>query len=399
MKLLQLNVTANWGSTGKIAEGIGQAAMEQGWESAIAYGRSMNPSQSMLYKANGKFDVYYHYAVNKLLDCEGKGSRFATKNLIKFIEDYKPDIIHLHNIHDHWINYPILFDYLASIDTPIVWTFHDCWAFTGGCAYFEKSDCKKWQKGCSNCPQKNNLIDNSFRNHNDKIKWFNKIGDRLTVVSVSEWLDNLVSESLIHPSRQEVIYNGVDVNALTPMKYDQRFDFVGKKIVLGVANVWTPSKGLQSYIQLRKFLGEEYLIVLVGLDEKTTKGLPSGIFGISRTQNLNDLAQLYSRADVLLSLSIQETFGMTLAEAFACGTPAIAFDTTALPEVISPETGIVVPKGDLGSVVEAIRVICSSKDRFNSEGCRKRAIMNFNKDVQFNKYVDLYDSILRNYNS
>lgn len=399
MRLLQLNVTANWGSTGKIAEGIGQAAMERGWKSAIAYGRSMNPSQSMLYKANGKFDVYYHYALNKFFDGEGRGSRIATENLIKYIEEYNPDIIHLHNIHDHWINYPILFGYLASIKTPVVWTFHDCWAFTGGCAYFEKSGCEKWRIGCGNCPQKENFIDNSSNNLKDKIKWINKIRSRLTVISVSKWLNDLVSNSLINPFRQEVIYNGVDVNNLVPMQYDQKFEFHGKKVVLGVANVWTPTKGLQSYIQLRELLDDEFLIVLVGLNDKSIESLPSGILGISRTQNLNELAQLYSRADVLLSLSIQETFGMTLAEAFACGTPAIAYDVTALPEVISPETGIVVPKGDLLSVVNAIKEICSSKNRFNSDGCRKRAFENFNKEVQFNKYIDLYESILSVHNS
>jgi len=389
--LLQINSTANWGSTGRIAEGIGLAAMARGWKSAIAYGRSMNQSQSQLVKVGNQLDVYAHYAQHRLFDREGLGSTRPTKRLIKWIDSYRPDIIHLHNIHDHWLNYPLLFQYLATIDTPIVWTFHDCWAFTGGCAYFELSQCIKWQLGCNNCPQKSNAIDKSSRNQSLKAEYINKIKSHLTVVSVSKWLNDKVSKSLIKPSLQRVIYNGVDVNIFKPTS--SSLGYKGKKIILGVANVWGATKGLNSYFQLRKLLNDRYLIILVGLEKKTINSLPKGIIGISRTQNLTELAKLYTRADVLVSLSIQETFGMTLAESFACGTPAIAYDVTALPEVISPNTGIVVPKGNLKAVAEAIEIICSSDSSFK-EVCRARADIYFNKDIQFNKYIELYENLL-----
>ncbi len=213
------------------------------------------------------------------------------------------------------------------------------------------------------------------------------------MVSVSEWLNNLVAKSLIKPSRQTVIYNGVDVNVFKPTTISSSFGFDDKKIILGVANVWVPTKGMNSYLQLRTLLGDEYLIVLVGLDQNTIDSLPKGIVGISRTQNLTELCMLYTRADVLVSMSIQETFGMTLAEAFACGTPAIAYDVTALPEVISANTGIAVPKGDIKAVAEAIETI-SSSNSFSKEDCRKRAETYFNKDIQFGKYVDLYETLL-----
>ena len=123
--LLQLNVTANWGSTGKIAEGIGNAAMLRGWESMIAFGRMQNPSTSQLIKVGSQSDVYLHYAKNRLFDGEGRGSIHATKNLLRHIDRYRPDVVHLHNIHDHWMNYPILLQYLKDTGVKVVWTFHD----------------------------------------------------------------------------------------------------------------------------------------------------------------------------------------------------------------------------------------------------------------------------------
>lgn len=393
LRLLQLNVTANWGSTGKIAEGIGKAAIKSGWESYIAYGRDMNPSESNLIKVGNRFDVYAHYARNRFLDGEGLGSKRATRRLITQIDDIAPDIIHLHNIHDHWLNYPILFDYLVTIDIPVVWTFHDCWAFTGGCPYFEKINCTQWREECHHCHLKKNLIDKSNRNHLLKTNLINRVADSLTIVSVSEWLNNLVSQSQLNPNRQVVIYNGVDVERFIPSTSYLDIYFKNKKIILGVANVWSQNKGLLSFIELRKKLNDDYLIVLVGLDKKMIKELPHGIIGLHRTQNIKELVQLYSRADVYVSLSIEETFGMTLAESLACGTPIIAYDVTALPEVISSDTGILVKKNNLNEVVNAINEICIS-DNFRWEACRERAVTHFNQDIQFGKYIELYNQLL-----
>lgn len=396
LKLLQLNVTANWGSTGRIAEGIGQAALNRGWDSYIAYGRNMNPSNLQLIKVGNKLDVYAHYVRNRLLDGEGLGSKKPTNQLIKYIDQVKPNVIHLHNIHDHWLNYPILFDYLRKTNLPVVWTFHDYWAFTGGCAYFEKANCHKWKTGCGKCPLNKNLIDCSKENFNRKIDCINSIKNKLSIISVSNWVDSLVTASKLQYANKKVIYNGVDVTTLHPI-LSSRSGFNNKKVILGVANIWSESKGLKDYIKLRKLLDDRYIIVLVGLTNNEINQLPSGIIGLKRTNNLDELAKLYSRADVLVSFSRHETFGMTLAEAFACGTPAIAYDVTALPEVISKDTGFIVPLRDIEKVKDSVEKICSldsDKTRI-SENCRKRAINLFNEKIQFNKYVDFYESLLK----
>lgn len=388
-KLLQLNVTANWGSTGKIAEGIGLAAMVRGWESTIAYGRMMNPSQSQLIKVGSKIDPYLHYVRHRLLDQEGLGSKGATKKFIKEIDSLEPDIIHLHNIHDHWLNYPLLFDYFASIDTPIVWTFHDCWAFTGGCAHFENDNCFSWkQDQCTgNCPKKHRKAQLQFRLRKEKI---GLIGSRLNIVCVSQWLADYANQSFLGGvgARTMVINNGIDINGVfTPNGRNK------DRMILGVSNVWPAYKGLDDFVQLRNLLPENIKICIVGLSQEQVKTLPAGINGITRTANVAELADLYKRATVFVNPTYNDSFPTVNLEALACGTPVITYRTGGSPEAVDSETGIVIDKGEIESLAGAIMKVIDNPDLLPASACRARAEAHFDKNIQFGKYIDLYDSL------
>lgn len=396
-KILQLNVTANWGSTGKIAEGIGIAAMERGWESTIAYGRYKNPSQSLLLNVGSKLDIYLHYALNRIFDGEGLGSLRATKALIRKIESISPDIIHLHNIHDHWLNYPILLEYLAKITTPIVWTFHDCWAYTGGCSYYSFNNCDKWKTECRNCQFKHILPSLDQTERQFKLRQFliNSIKN-LTIVTVSNWLCNEVYQSFIKRPIY-TIYNGIDIEVFKPKNhFIDKYDINGRKVLLGVASSWSERKGLEDYIKLSNDLPSEYVLCLVGLSNKQLKKIPNSIIGIERTQNSEELAQLYSMAEIVLNLSREETFGLTTVEGAACGTPGIVYNTTASPELITPETGFIVNEGDLEGVLKAINDIAQKGKIYYTNNCRNRVLQEFNSKIQFSKYIDLYEEILSN---
>ena len=395
--ILQLNATANWGSTGKIAEGIGIAAINRGWQSYIAYGRYMNPSKSQLIKVGKQMDVYAHYGISHFFDREGLGSKRVTRNLINQINELSPSIIHLHNIHDHWLNYPILFEYLATIPAPIVWTFHDCWAFTGGCAHFITYDCQKWKNHCENCIFRHNKIDHSKSNYELKTKAVEKIKKKLTIISVSQWLDSLVSNSLFKSCEHNYIYNGSDLSVFTPKptsSLDNKYNIGNKIVILGVSNVWPSFKGLNDFIELRKILHDNYIIILVGLPTKSIRNLPAGIIGIERTTNTEELAALYTRADVVLSLSKAETFGMSLVEGLACGTPSIGYNITAIKEIIHPSIGLSVAPGCIEKIKEAIEKV-TSNELINSETCRNRAKNHFDSVIQFNKYIDLYENLIK----
>ena len=198
-KLLQINTVVSFASTGKIAEALGKKVIESGWESYIAHGRHPNKSFSKTIQIGNKYDFYWHAVMTRLFDLHGLSSRKATKKLIKDIEAVNPDIIHLHNVHGYYVNYPILFDFLQKLNKPIVWTLHDCWSLTGHCTHYEHAGCYKWQETCHKCPQlleypKTYIWDRTRKNHQLKKYYFNKPAN-MTIVTVSKWLEKQVKLS------------------------------------------------------------------------------------------------------------------------------------------------------------------------------------------------------------
>ena len=386
--LLQINVTANWGSTGKIAEQIGICAMSNGWKSYIAYGRMMNPSQLHLIKVGSKINTYIHYASNLFLDKEGLSSTYATKKLINVIKTIEPDVIQLHNIHDHWLNYEVLFNYLNNSKIKVFWTFHDCWAFTGHCHHFVDINCTKWIKGCSNCPKRNFFADRSFINYNLKKQLFTNCLN-LTIIPVSNWMENFVSLSFLKNKPRITIHNGIDLSVFKPNSDVEKSTSIFN--IIAVSSVWTKSKGIDDIFKLRELLSSEYHITIVGLNEKQISNLPKGINGIQRTQNLEALVKLYSTSDVFINPTYADTFPTVNLEALACGTPVITYKTGGSPEAVDEKTGIVVEQGNVNALADAIVKI--RKHPLSSKDCRMRAIERFDKDMCFNKYIQLYERV------
>lgn len=398
--LLQLNVCSNWGSTGRITEQIGNMAIQNGWESYIAYGRSKRDSQLKSIKVGGKIDVYEHYAEHRFLDNEGLASRRATRLLIQDISKLKPDLIHLHNIHDHWINYEILFSFLSEMGVPVVWTLHDCWSFTGGCSHYTFEKCYKWQSLCSKCSLKHTgilpLIDQTEKHYKKKKELLSSIGN-LTLIPVSDWLKSQVEQSFLRTKKIRRIYNGIDISVFKPtvdVTIKERLGLKDKKMLLAVSTAWNEKKGLYDYYKLANIFASDVAIVLVGLDKSQLKELPSNIIGIERTHSIQELVKLYSAADVVLNLSYEETFGLTTVEGLACGTPGIVYDCTASPELVTPETGVVVEPGDVDAVAAASRVVLNNGKSYYSKACRNRAVKQFDKNERFADYLQLYESLI-----
>ncbi|MBQ7341847.1 MAG: glycosyltransferase [Alistipes sp.] len=398
--LLQINITANWGSTGKIAEQIGMCAMRHGWDSYIAYGRSVNPSKSNLIKVGSKLGVYWHVLESRLFDNHGLASRCATHKLIKQIKKIQPDIIHLHNIHGYYINYKILFEYLNSIDTPVVWTLHDCWTFTGHCSHFIETGCYKWQKECYDCAYHHvypkSLSDRSRYNFRIKKRLFTAKSN-CCLVPVSKWVLGLTHDSFLRGMRSHLIYNGIDTKIFSPRHTDhirKKYELYDKFTIIAAATLWSESKGLYDFTKLRAKLPDDYSIILVGLSESQIESLPEGIIGITRTKSQEELAELYSAADVVLSMSHAETCGLTLIEGMACGTPAITYSAGGTDEVITGETGFLVKFGDIEGVANAIYTIKTNGKSFYTDACRKRAEEYFDKNKCFEEYITLYNELL-----
>jgi glycosyltransferase involved in cell wall biosynthesis len=401
--LLQINVVANYGSTGHIAEEIGNLAIKLGWKSYIAYGRLANDSNSTLIKIGNKNAIRIHGIQTLLFDNHGLSSRKETERFIKKIEEVRPDIIHLHNIHGYYLNYRILFEYLSTIETPIVWTLHDCWLYTGHCAYYSFLNCMKWQTLCMNCPAKHAyprslFLSRATQNYKDKQVAFTSISNkRMTVVPVSNWLEKELKQSFLNKYNIEVIHNGIDIDIYKPSTIDKSIYGIDNRfVILGVANVWDNRKGFSDFLKLSKKISSDMVIVLVGLSKKQIASLPNNIIGISRTESQQQLVELYSLANVFVNLTWEDNYPTVNLEAIACGTPAITYNTGGSPESITPDTGFVVEQGNLEKVCDIINMIKKQGKEQYSQKCREFAVGNFNAKDRYKEYADLYTKMLSN---
>lgn len=402
-KILQINVDANNGSNGSIAKAIGDVALNNGWQSYIAYGRLATASNSIQFKIGTNTDVKLHAIESRLFDNHGLASRRVTRKFIRKVREINPDIVHLHNIHGYFINYEILFKFLKEINVPVLWTLHDCWSFTGHCGHFVTAGCDKWKTQCSHCPLRNEyprslFVDRSQKNFMLKRELFTSI-DNLILVPVSYWLGGMLKQSFFKDKAIHVIQNGIDLDIFRPIAINKSALGLdnSKKTIMGVANVWTNSKGLQEFIQLSK--NDSYQIVMIGVDENIKKLLPHNIIAINRTEDQKQLVQYYSVADVLVNPTYADTFPTINLEALACGTPVVTYRTGGSPEAIDENTGVVVTQGDFKALEEAIYNILSENIEKNEERaklCRNRAEQFFNKNDRFVEYFELYKQILRN---
>ena len=363
MRVLMINVVCGIRSTGRICTDLATELEKQGHEVKIAYGREMVPEQFQKYavKIGSDIDVKIHAIRARLFDGMGFGSGKATKKFIKWIEKYNPDVIHLHNIHGYYINIEILFNYLRTCDKKIIWTLHDCWAFTGHSAYCDAVQCERWMNGCYKCPQIKEypkaIMDASQKNWKKKRNIFSSIPN-MTIITPSNWLAGLVKKSFLSQYQVHIIHNGIDTSQFKPMYNNLReiYHLEDKFIVLGVATVWNDMKGYSDFMKLSLMLDDSYKIIMVGLTEQQIEKLPSRILGVKRTASVKELSYIYSAADVFLNLTYCDSYGLVNIEAALCGTPAISYDTGGCAESVSGH-GYIVPKGDLDAVVEKINFI------------------------------------------
>lgn len=392
MKVLQINSCYGVYSTGKIAADISTVLKNSGHECINIFGRYGKPDTDA-FNFNSRLDIYRHTLLSRLFDKEGLYSAGATRKIIKKIEEFSPDIIHLHNIHGHYLNYKMLFEYINKNNIPVVWTLHDCWTMTGHCASFESVSCKKWITNCGNCPQKRSypesfFWDNSEKNHKLKKELFGSV-KKMVLVTPSEWLKEYVDKSFMGACKTVVIHNGIDTKIFKKTDSDlaKRFGLSGKKVVLGVASSWTKAKGLDDFIALSKILPAEYKVVLIGLTEKQIKGLPDNILGISKTKNQEELAKWYSLASVFVNPTYEDNFPTVNLEAQCCETPVVTYKTGGSPETVADGCGIVLKRGDVAGLKNAAEQAAATE-------ITKDLTSVFDKTVCFNKYISIYEDIL-----
>lgn len=391
MKVVQINITCQNGSTGKICAAVSELLTQKSIENYILFNSGAS-TLSNAFKYTDKTRVNFAALSSRILGnwgFEGKGS---TRRLIGYLDQLRPDVLHLHNLHSHACDLGMLFSWIHRHRVKVFWTIHDCWPFTGYCMHYEMIGCEKWKTGCGGCPQRKEyswFFDRSealFR----KKKALTRDLD-MTLIAPSQWTANQIQSSFLGDYPVKVIYNGVDLNAFSPTEsaLRQRFRLEKKKIVLGVAFGWGKKKGLDVFIELSQKLGDDYRIVMVGTDDKLDAALTESITSIHRTENRHELAALYTTADVFVNPTREEVLGLTNLEALACGTPVITFDSGGSPETVDKDCGVVVPKDDIELLIKEIRRVCETHP-FSAQACIDRA-RRFEIRERFQDYIRLYE--------
>ena len=393
MKIVQINSTCGSGSIGKICKAVSQLLTANNIENYILY---------TLYHSDYEFGIKCGNAYNtkksalkaRLFGNYGFNAFSNTKKIIKEVKRISPDIVHIHNIHSHDCNFSALFDYLKLNKIKVFYTFHDCWAFTGYCMYFDIVNCEKWKNHCYDCPQKK------------KFSWFfDKSSDlqrlkkeamtdvNLTIVTPSEWLASLTKESFLKKYPVIVVNNGIDLSIFRyrESNFRKKYNIEQKFVLLGVAMGWESRKGLESFIRLANDLDDSYKIVLVGTNKAIEKKLPNNIISINRTENQIQLAEIYSSADLFIDPTMEDNYPTTHLEAIACGTPVLTYNSGGSAEMINEKCGIVVERGCYDSLLSKIKR-CKENYRFVLEDCVNEA-KSYSQDIAFQKYVDLYSII------
>ena len=406
MRILQINTVSGYSSTGRTCVELADFLEKKGHDSYIAYGQGATSFEKS-YKIGGVLENHLHNIGSRLYGKQGYFSTKGTINLIKLINKIDPDVIHLRNLHGNYLNIEILFDYLLKVQKPVVWSLHDCWAFTGKCAHYTDATCYKWETECHTCPQVKKypasiFLDQTKKMFRDKSKWFNSINN-LTIVPVSKWLETEVKKSFFKYKNINQIYNWINHDIFKPLKVKEKVKVKAKYgissakfIVLCVSAAWnSTSNKYVDVIKLSNLIDHNTIqIVLVGKIKK--QELTKNIIHLPYLHGEEELSKIYSIADTYVHLSTEDTFGKVIAEAMSCGTPAIVYNSTACPEIIGEGCGYVVEKRNVRIIYEKIQIIKENGKKKYSSNCRNYAIDNFDLDTNINKTIKCYNQSLEN---
>ena len=408
--LVEINTVVN-NSTGRIMHDIQREADISGMETLSIVGRRHVYTDVPCVKYGNAVSFWIHVIWTTLTDRHGLEpilSVIYTRKMVRRIREANPDIIHLHNIHGYYLHYPTLMKYLAyEYKGKIIWTFHDLWPITGHCAYYSAVNCDKWMTGCNHCPNKKRYpvslgLDGSRKNYETKKELFTLLSN-LTITVPSEWMASQVRQSFMGKYPVEVIHNGIDTavfdhNRLAVDSYTESSRCVGKtswsdkKILLSVASIWDERKGLKDLVALSDKLSDDYVMVIVGLSKHQISRLPKGVIGITRTENIEELVSLYSRAHIFINPSLEESFSLVTVEALSCGCPCIVLDTSAVAELVNDDNGVVLHSHKPEDYLDAIKSI--ENRGYIRESVRATALKYDNK-YMLEGYMRLYGEVLR----
>lgn len=397
MKVLQINAVYGYGSTGVIVKDLQDCCTEHGIDCYVAFPKGMGKSNDHTYEIGSTLDHKLHALLCRLAGKQSYFSRFATRSLLRYIDCLQPDIVHLHNLHSNYIHLNMLLKYLAEKDIRTIITMHDCWYFTGGCFHFASVGCDKWQHGCGNCIKKKQdtpalLYDASASILRDRAKYLNAI-PRLSIVGCSEWIANECKKSVLKGRDIRFIHNGFDLNVFKPSHSDfhKKLGLEEKNVILGPASKWLLPINEPTLNYFIDNMTDDTVLVLFGCNG-TEKIQSDKVKTYGFTRNREELAQLYSMANVLVNVSREDTLSSLNLECQACGTPVVTYDATGSKETVDGKCGFAVETGDYEALFSYADSVCRMSNAELLEDCRRWIVEGFERKTNYQLYVELYKS-------
>lgn len=399
MRVIRINAVYGISSTGRTVMQLDRSLRAGGVESSTVYFAGSGTENDL--RINSGRGVKLHSLMARLTGKSGYYSACATKKLLKYLEEQRPDIVHLHNLHSNFVDLPMLFKFLSAKHIPVAVTLDDCWWYTGKCSHYTADGCGRWLTGCGSCPRLKKDIPSWFFDRTakmlaDKKKWFASVSP-LAVIGVSDWITNEARKTFFNDADiVERVYNWIDTDVFTPRDTDikNRYGLEGKFVLLAVASHWMDSKGLTDLIKLSRVLPDDMALVMIGAVPGDRAGELCRIVSIPATDSQDALAEWYSAADAFISLSKEESFGKVAAEALACGTPIIMTNTTASPELVGENCGAVLEDTEPEKVIAAARRLRAAGKADMSAGCREFALKNFDMDSRIADVLGIYNRLI-----
>ncbi len=401
MKIMHINATYNVGSTGVIVNDLHTLSSENGIDSYVSYSSSDKTADEIKngYIIGNKLSKKLHALFCRIGGKQAYFSKRATKKLIRHIKTVNPDVVHLHNLHSNYIHLNNLLEYLAKENVNTVITLHDCWFYTGGCFHYTADKCSKWLNSCGDCPKRLKdtpayFKDNSAKILADRKKYLGAIKN-LTVVGVSQWIADEAERTFFKDKKVCTIYNGVDTDFFTPTSSDfrEKYGLQNKFVILGAANKWLSPINAETLKMVTEKLSDDCVLVIIGCTEKQKSGLPDNVLPLGYISDRDELRKMYSMADVFANCTREESLSLINVEAQSCGTPVVTYRNTGAQETVDNKCGFSVESGNAEEFLNTILKVKELEKEILSDDCRDWVKTKFQREENYNKYINLYKKL------
>lgn len=398
MRILIINTFIEGTSTAKIATGLYTKLKQRGHDCLVIYGAGNESDNPDYIKVATNFDIRSSWLHNQITGVHGAFAPLALRRVKHIIDEFRPDVVQLFNLHYYYMDIYGLFDFLKGRNIPTVYSMLDEYPYLGYCCY--AFDCEQFKSGCNKCEYKRfrseyprNLLFNGARKTIQLKERAYESFSNLVFTGPKWVLERARSSYLLQNKTLIEIDEFIDTEStFTPkdvLALKKEMGLEEKVIILNVAPSKDKRKGVKYYVEMAKRTNNDnFVFIHVGYQDDVSN-LPSNFIPIPFVKDQTLLAQYYSMADAFVCTSLADTMPNVCLDALACGTPIIGFNITGVPYVAESPLGIYVEPGNVDALqTEVLKV--KSKDSEIVKRCREYALLRYSPEVFCDKLEGIY---------